>query len=84
MNYQRLNQKILELLNNKKHIFELYKNRLEASNPLAIMDKGYSINKVNGHILTDVKNVNPGDLLTTELKNGSLISKVMEVKENGK
>lgn len=84
MNYQRLNQKILELLNNKKHIFELYKNRLEASNPLAIMDKGYSINKVNGHILTNVKNVNPGDLLTTELKNGSLISKVMEVKENGK
>ena len=82
--YQRLNQKIIEVLNNKNHIFELYKSRLEASNPLAIMDKGYSINRVNGHILKDIKDAKVGDELQTELKNGKLISKIVEVKENGK
>ena len=48
------------------------------------MDKGYSINRVEGKILTDVKNVKAGDKLVTELKNGKVVSKVMEVIENGK
>lgn len=80
----KLNMLINNIINNKKHQFELYKSTLNSLNPLQIMDKGYSINRVNGKILTDVKTVKAGDTLTTELKNGKVVSKVMEVIDNGK
>jgi len=80
----RLNMLIQNILTDKKHLFDLRKSQLDALNPLAIMDKGYSINRVNDKILVDVKDVNVGDTLVTELKNGKLVSKVLEVKENGK
>ena len=80
----RLNMLIQNILTDKKHLFDLRKSHLDALNPLAIMDKGYSINRVNDKILVDVKDVNVGDTLVTELKNGKLVSKVLEVKENGK
>lgn len=83
-NSLRLNMVIQNILTNKKHLFDLRKSQLDSLNPLSIMDKGYSINRINDKILTDVKDVNIGDTLVTELKNGKVVSKVLEVKENGK
>ena len=68
----------------KKHQFDILKTSLDSLNPLSIMDKGYSINRINDKILTNINDVKCGDTLVTELKNGKVISKVMEVKENGK
>jgi exonuclease VII large subunit len=48
------------------------------------MDKGYAINKINDQIITDATKVKKADILTTTLKNGSIISEVIEVCENGK
>ena len=48
------------------------------------MDKGYSINSVNGEIITDVTKIKKDDVLTTEMKNGKVLSKVVEVIEDGK
>ena len=47
------------------------------------MAKGYSISSINGNIITDVNNAKKGDLLTTEMKNGKIISEVVEVIKNG-
>ena len=80
----RLNMLIHNVLVKKKHEFDILKNSLDNLNPLAIMDKGYSINKVNGKIITDVKDVNVGDTLESEFKNGKVVSKVVEVRNNGK
>ncbi len=81
-NYElRLRQEILTIIQNKKHLYELYKSRLDSLNPLMIMDKGYSILEVDNKIITDIKDVKIGDILTTKLKNGSIISKVTEVKD---
>ena len=80
----KLNMLINNIIISKKHQFELYKSALNSLNPLQIMDKGYSINRVNGKILTDIKSVKVGDKLTTELKNGKVVSEVMEVIDNGK
>ena len=80
----KLNMLINNIIVSKKHQFELYKSALNSLNPLQIMDKGYSINRVDGKILTDIKSVKKGDKLTTELKNGKVISEVMEVIDNGK
>ena len=80
----RLNSNILSILNDKKYQFDVLKAKLESVNPLSIMDKGYSINTINNEIITDVKKAKVGDVLTTKMKNGNLVSKVIEVNENGK
>ena len=80
----RLNMLIQNILTKKKHEFDILKNSLDNLNPLAIMDKGYSINMVNEKIITDVNDVNVGDTLVSEFQNGKVVSKVMEVKKNGK
>ena len=48
------------------------------------MDKGYSINSVDGKVVSSIKEVNVGDTLETKMKDGTLISTVTEVKNNGK
>ncbi len=81
---KRLNLEILQIIDIKKHQYELLKSGVDNNNPLKIMDKGYSISSVNGKIITDVLDVKPDDILETQMKNGSVISKVVEVKENGR
>lgn len=75
---------IYQLINDKKYKFKLLNEKLEILNPLSIMDKGYSINTINDEIITDINKVKKGDILTTTLRNGSIISEVIEVNSNGK
>lgn len=81
---ERLNMRIYRILEAKKHQYEILRRSLDANNPLAIMDKGYSISSVNDRIVTDIKDIKKDDTMTTKMKNGVVISKVMEVVENGK
>ena len=46
-----------------------------------IMEKGYSIPEVDGKIITDIKDVKVNDTLKTKLKNGVIVSKVVEVQD---
>lgn len=81
---KRLNLLMRSILMNKKNDFSLLISRLEASNPLAIMDKGYAINRIDDQIITDIRQVKKGQILTTKLKDGEIKSQIMEVIENGK
>lgn len=81
---RQLNILFQSVLNNKKNEYRLLDNKLQALNPFTIMDKGYSINSIDGKVITDVTSVKVGDTLETKMKNGTLISTVNEVKENGK
>ena len=46
------------------------------------MDRGYSITSINDKIITDVNDVKIDDVIKTEMKNGYIKAKVIEVKEN--
>lgn len=81
---QRLNGLTSAILTQKKHSYDIARHRLDSVNPLKIMEKGYSINSIEGEIITDIKKANKGDILQTTMKNGILISQIIEVKENGK
>lgn len=81
---ERMNMLIYRIIENKKHQYDMKKSYLDSLNPLSIMDKGYSISKVNDKIVTDVNEVKENDILTTQMKNGVILSKVYEVKKNGK
>lgn len=83
LSLKRLNLAINHIIDLNKNQFERYRALLEEKNPLAIMAKGYSISSINGNIITDVNNAKKGDLLTTEMKNGKIISEVVEVIKNG-
>ncbi len=84
-NYKtRLNLLINHILDKKYNKFNLLKNSIEANNPLKIMDKGYSISSVNGKVIKKATDVKKDDIISTSLKDGNIISKVIEVKENGK
>ncbi len=72
------------ILKEKNYKFNLIKTELEGINPLKIMDKGYSITRVNDKIITDVKDINVGDTLTTQMKNGIIKSEIKEVIKNEK
>ncbi len=80
---KQLNLLIQRILLEKKSNYRYMNAKLEALNPLAIMEKGYSINSVNGVIITDVTKVKKDDILVTRMKNGEVISKILEVNENG-
>ena len=71
-------------LSEKKNQYQILIGKLGALNPLAIMDKGYSISSVGDEIITDVTKVNRGDTLVTKMKNGEIVSTIIEVNQNGK
>ncbi|MDE5566595.1 MAG: exodeoxyribonuclease VII large subunit [Anaeroplasmataceae bacterium] len=75
-----LQQRTLE----KKSIYQYLDGKLQALNPLAIMDKGYSISKIDDAIITDIDQVQVDQTLVTQLKNGTIKSKIIEVNKNGK
>lgn len=70
-------------LDNKWMKYKILNEKLNASNPLLIMDKGYSIAKVEDKIVRSYRDVKKDMMLTTNLKDGKIISKVVEVEENG-
>lgn len=81
---KRLQMIIQKVLLEKKSSYRFLEGKLNALNPLSLMNKGYSINTVNDEIITDVSSVHIDDIMITKLKNGELKSKVIEVKQNGK
>ena len=83
-NTKRLNTLIDNLITSKKYQFENVLARLEAHNPLKIMDKGYSISTTNNKIIKHTKDVKKGDIIETSLVDGKIKSQVVEVTENGK
>lgn len=49
---------------------------LEALSPTATLKRGYSITTINGHALTNPRQIQPGDRVTTTLAEGTFISTV--------
>ncbi len=81
---KQLNILIKAVLVTKKNEYKLLANQLEGVNPLAIMNKGYSITRINDQIITDVTKVKVGDSLLTQMKNGKIKSQIVEVIKDGK
>lgn len=69
----------------KSKAFDLKKNAamLDALSPLSVIGRGYTITEKDGAVLTDVSNANVGDSIVTKFKNGTLVSEITEVKNNG-
>ncbi|HIT49963.1 MAG TPA: hypothetical protein IAD46_02945, partial [Candidatus Pelethenecus faecipullorum] len=80
----RLNLLIQRLLLTKKNEFDLLTRTLQNLNPLALMDKGYSISRIDDKIIRNINEVTLGKEMITQLQNGYIKSTITEVKNNGK
>ncbi len=74
---QRLVQTALRQILIRRHILELLHQRLTMRNPEHIYHMGYSLTTVNGRVVTSVKDVQSGDIITTHLNDGETQSTVL-------
>ena len=75
-----LNKYINEILTNKKHLLKLDLNSLKLLNPVNIMEKGYSLVKLEDKIIKDTSNLKVNDKLNIKLYKGEVIAEVKEIK----
>ena len=56
-------------------------SKLEVLNPVTTLKRGYSITKINGKVINDIKLIKKDDIITTKLNNGNIESKIININE---
>ena len=69
----------LDLIEKYKKNFEILINTLKALNPLGILEKGYSVVKLDNEVLKSSKQVNKKDILDIKLFKGNIKAEVKEI-----
>ena len=78
---KRLHDYYQRVLDKKRNEFLLGVNKLELVNPLAIMQKGYTVTKINNKIIKSIKDVTIQDQVSVDLVDGTIIANVTDIKE---
>jgi len=77
---RRMENRLKSFIDSKSQIFQGMTGRLNALNPLAILERGYSVNfNEKGDIIKNVRQLSEGDVMRTRLHKGSLVSKVTAI-----
>ncbi|MBP5683966.1 MAG: exodeoxyribonuclease VII large subunit [Bacilli bacterium] len=77
---KRLKLSINKNIDDNKNRYVNLLSKLEVLNPITTLKRGYSITKVNDKPIRSIKEVKKDSLLNTELCDGTLVSKVIEVR----
>ncbi len=64
------------------HGLNLISTRLEALDPTLPLARGYSITTCQGRLVRSIKDIKPGAMLTTRLKDGTITSDITSWKKN--
>ncbi len=67
------------LIENKKNKYEMLLNTLKLVNPLGILEKGYSLVKVDDKIVKSTKDIKVNDTLDIKLHEGNIKAQVKEI-----
>ena len=78
----KLNIYIKRNLNDKNNKFINILNKLDALNPINTIKRGYSITKSKDKVITSINSVGENDIITTDLVDGVITSKVVKVEES--
>ena len=77
---RRMEGQLAHAVDSKSQAFQGLVGRLNALNPMAILERGYSVSfGEKGDIIKDVRQVSAGDVLRTRLHKGALVSKVTAI-----
>ena len=72
----RMHTAIQRSLTEQKHRLELIEKVIEGASPVQILQRGYSITRCNGCVVSDIAALPEGSVLTTTLANGEVRSVV--------
>lgn len=78
----RLTTAIRTLLREESHRLEMLEKSLTLVSPETILGKGYSLTVSKGKVVSSVKDLQPGDQLTTYLKDGNIQSVINKCEKN--
>jgi exodeoxyribonuclease VII large subunit len=77
---RRMESRLTSFVDSKNQTFQGIMGRLNALNPLAILERGYTVSfDEKGAIIKDARQVSVGNVLRTRLHKGSLVSKILKV-----
>ena len=80
-----LKNSLVNRLNNYRTRLEGEVKRINALNPKAVLNRGYSLlQNDKGHVITSIKEVKENDIIITSLQDGSITSVIKEVKNDGR
>jgi len=80
-----LKNSLLNRLNNYRTRLEGEIKRINALNPKAVLNRGYSLlQNDKGHVITSIKEVKENEIIITSLQDGNIKSIVKEVKNDGR
>ncbi len=74
--YERIKNIISHNLESEKHKLNLISERLRLLDPELLLKRGYSMTLLGDKIITSVSQVKSGDVLTTKMKDGKVLSVV--------
>jgi len=77
--YDKLRISIEKDIDKKKNNYLSYLNKLEVLNPLLTIKRGYSISKIDGKVVSSIKNIKKNDTLNVELVDGIVTANVEEI-----
>ena len=79
---QQLVNLIQQKITQSRHQFVLQTSQLNSVSPLATLERGYSVTTDQQNmLLRRVEQVNVGEVVTTRLANGQLISQVIDIQD---
>ena len=78
---EKINILINQKIEKNKNEFKYASTKLELLNPISILNKGYSITKINNKAIKNITEVKVGDKIETTLSKGLITSKIIEMKE---
>ena len=87
-NKQILDERVIQLKQAFKNETEIlkrylkdYRGRLDALNPYSVLNRGYSITMKGEKVVSSVKDINSGDVISTIVKDGEIKSKIQSKNE---
>ena len=72
----QLKQAVINKIEINKRDFNGFEGKLNALSPCAVLDRGYSITMEGDKVISSIKNLNPGDILYTVVKDGEINSRI--------
>lgn len=76
----KISSAVKQRVTEQEHFLELVNKRIEAANPISVLERGFALASRNGKKITSVKEVSAGDSLLLILKDGVLDCNINAIK----
>lgn len=80
----KIDSSFTKYIQKKREEMNLYGAKMSGLNPFSIFDRGYSIAEKEGRIVSTIRDIDQGDKIKINLKDGKLDCQVVDIEANNK